>query len=119
MAEKNGFDITKLIFQNMCVWQCGAVVKELLAPADEPGSTLGDRIFCFFVSSFFSVQSLFFSPIFPSGLLFFIRIADPADHALGSIYILSFSPELYFRKETKLVHHKLFYNLHPTTTGEI
>ena len=33
---------------------------------------------------------------------------DPADHALGSIYILSFSPELYFRKGTKLVHQKLF-----------
>ena len=37
----------------MCVFQCGAVVKELLAPADEPGSTPGDRIFCFFVSFFF------------------------------------------------------------------
>ena len=53
MAEKNGFDTTKLIFPNMCVWQCGAVVKELLASADERGSTLGDRIFCFFVSFFF------------------------------------------------------------------
>ena len=53
MAEKNGFDITKLIFPNMCVWQCGAVVKELLASADERGSTLGDRIFCFCVSFFF------------------------------------------------------------------
>ena len=31
MAEENGFDITKLIFQNICVWQCGAVVKEFLA----------------------------------------------------------------------------------------
>ena len=106
----------------MCgsVVQCGAVVKELLAPADEPGSTLRVRIFCFFVSFFFFLFSLcFFSPIFPSGLFFFIRTADPADHALGSIYILSFSPELYFRKETKLVHHRLFYNLHPTTTGEI
>ena len=37
----------------MCVWQCGAVVKELLASADERGSTLGDRIFCFFISFFF------------------------------------------------------------------
>ena len=45
MAEKNGFDITKLIFQNMCVWQCGAVVKEFLASADEPGSTPGDTAF--------------------------------------------------------------------------
>ena len=53
MAEKNGFDTTKLIFPNMCVWHCCAVVKELLASADERGSTLGDRIFCFFVSFFF------------------------------------------------------------------
>ena len=45
MAEKNGFDITKLIFQNRCVWQCGAVVKEFLASADEPDSTPGDAAF--------------------------------------------------------------------------
>ena len=44
-AEKNGFDITKLIFQNMYVWQCGAAVTELLAAADETGSTSGDTAF--------------------------------------------------------------------------
>ena len=44
-AEKNGFDITKLIFQNMYAWQCGTAVKELLAAADEPGSTPGDTAF--------------------------------------------------------------------------
>ena len=44
MAEKNVFDITKLIFQNMRVWACGVVVRELLAPAKEPGSTPGDAI---------------------------------------------------------------------------
>ena len=44
-AEKNGFDITKLIFHNMHVWQCGAAVKELLAAAYEPGSTSGDTAF--------------------------------------------------------------------------
>ena len=48
MAEKNGFDTTKLIFQMVCVWQFGAMVKQLLAPAGEPGSTPGDDIFCFF-----------------------------------------------------------------------
>ena len=104
MAEKTGFDLTKFIFQNMCVWQCGAV--KFLALADAWGSTLGDAIFCFIVSFFLSL--CFFSPIFLFGLFFFIRTADPADHALGSIYILSFSPELYFRKGTKLVHQKLF-----------
>ena len=52
MAEKNGFNITKLIFQNMCVWQCGAVVKEFLASADEPGSTLGEAAFSVSLYSF-------------------------------------------------------------------
>ena len=40
------------------VCHCGAVVKELLAPADKPGSTPGDAVFCFFVL-FFCVWSLF------------------------------------------------------------
>ena len=52
MAEKNGFNITKLIFQNMCVWQCGAVVKEFLASADEPGSTPGEAAFSVSLYSF-------------------------------------------------------------------
>ena len=88
MAEKNCFDMTKLIFQIMC--HCGAVVKELLARADKPSSTLGDAVFCFFVP--------FFNNIFPFGLFFSILIADPADHALGSICILSLSPGFYFGK---------------------
>ena len=106
MAEKNGFDLTKFIFQNMCVWQWGAVVKKFLALADAwgrlPATLFSVSLYPFFLSL------CFFSPIFPFGLFFFIRTADPADHALGSIYILSFSPELYFRKGTKLVHQKLF-----------
>ena len=52
MAEKNGFNITKLIFQNICVWQCGAVVKEFLASADEPGSTPGEATFSVSLYSF-------------------------------------------------------------------
>ena len=84
MAEKNCFD--------MCV--TGAVVKELLAPADKPGSTPGDAVFCFFVPfcflffvfCFFSVWSLF-NTIFPLGLFFFILTADPTGHTLGSIHI--------------------------------
>ena len=48
---------------------------------------------------FFPVNwSLFFNTIFPFGLFFFILTADPAGHALGSIYILSLSPEFYFGK---------------------
>ena len=80
------------------VCPCGAVVQELLAHADKPGSTLGDAVFCFFVPSFFSVWSLFLNTIFPFGLFIFILTADPAGHALGSIYILSLSPEFYFGK---------------------
>ena len=47
---------------------------------------------------FFSVWSLFLNTIFPFGLFFFVLTADPAGHVLGSIYILSLSPEFYFGK---------------------
>ena len=81
----------------MC--HCGAVVKELLARADKPGSTPGDAVFGFFIPSFFFLLGRFFlNTIFPFGLFFFILTADPAGHALGSIYILSLSPEFYFGK---------------------
>ena len=80
----------------MC--HCGAVVKELLARADKPGSTPGDAVFCFLYRFFPVNRSLFFNTIFPFGLFFFILTADPAGHALGSIYILSLSPEFYFGK---------------------
>ena len=36
--------------------------------------------------------------VFPFRQFFFILTADPAGHALGSIYILSLSPEYYFGK---------------------
>ena len=87
----------KINFSNH-VCHCGAVVKELLARADKPGSTPGDAVFCFFVPFFFFLFGLFFNTIFPFGLFFFILTADPAGHALGSIYILSLSPEFYFGK---------------------
>ena len=79
------------------VCHCGAVVKELLAPADKPGSTPGEAVFCFFVLFFLCLVS-FLNTIFPFGLFFFILTTDPAGHALGSIYILSSSPEFYFGK---------------------
>ena len=79
-----------------------SVVKELLARADKPGSTPGDAVFCFFVPLFFlffffclvSFLTLFFRLAF----FLFIVTADPAGHAIGSIYILSSSPEFYFGK---------------------
>ena len=46
----------------------------------------------------FSVWSLFFNTNFPFGLFFFILTADPAGHALGSIYILSVKSEVFFWK---------------------
>ena len=72
----------------------GAVVKELLACADKPGSTPGDAVFCFFVPFFFCccfcLVSVFFNTMFPFGLFFIILTAEPAGHVPGSIYILSF-----------------------------
>ena len=68
MEEKNCFDMTKLFFSNR-VCHCGAVVKELLARADKPGSTSGDAVFCFLYRLFSCLDS-FFKTIFPFGLLF-------------------------------------------------
>ena len=47
---------------------------------------------------FFCLVSFFSTLLFPFGLFFFILTADPAGHELGSIYILSLSPEFYFGK---------------------
>ena len=80
----------------MC--HCGAVVKEFLARADKTGSSPGDAAFCFFVPFFFPVWSIFLNTIFPFGLFFFIRTADSAGHAHGSIYILSLSLEFHVGK---------------------
>ena len=80
----------------MC--HCDAVVKEFLARADKPGSTPCNAAFCFFVPFFFPVWSNFLNTIFPFGLFFFTLTADPAGHALGSIYIVSLSPQLLFWK---------------------
>ena len=49
---------------------------------------------------FFSVGSLF-NTIFPFGFFFFILTADPAGHALGSIYILRVSPEFFGKRDFK------------------
>ena len=76
------------------MYHCGAVVKELLERADQPGSTPVDAVFCFFVSFLVS----FFKHYFSFGLFSIILTADPAGHELGSIYILSSSPEFYFGK---------------------
>ena len=90
MAEKNCFDMTKLNFQIMCVtvvqWSRSCLhvqINRVRLPAT-------------MFSVFFSCPVL--NTIFPFGIFFFILTADPAGHALGSIYILSLSPEFYFGK---------------------
>ena len=54
---------------------------------------------------FFFCLVSFFNTISPFGLFFFILTADPAGHALGSIYILSLSPEFYFGRGLRLVFY--------------
>ena len=60
-----------------------------------PATLFSVSLYRFF---FFLFGVSFFRTIFPFGLFFFILTADPAGHALGSIYILSLSPEFYFGK---------------------
>ena len=62
----------------MC--HCAAVVKELIARADQPGLTPGDAVFCFFVPFFFFCLVF----VFPFGLFSFILTADHAYHELES-----------------------------------
>ena len=88
----------KINFSNH-VCHCGSVDKESLARADKQGSTSGDAVSFFLCTVFFFyLFRLFFQHYLPFGLFFFILTADPAGHALGSIYILSLSPEFYFGK---------------------
>ena len=65
MAEKNCFDMTKLIFQIMYVTVVQWSRSCWHVQTDKPGSTPGDAVFCFLVLPFFfSVWSLFFNTIF-------------------------------------------------------
>ena len=109
-AEKNGFDITKLIFQNKYVWQCGWGGQGVACSCRWTDSRQ-HRIFCFFVSffSFFFLLSLCFLARFFLLACFslFVLLTLPIMH-LDQYIFYSFSPELFFRKGTKLVHHKLF-----------
>ena len=89
--EKLFWYMTKLIFQIMCVtvvqWSRSCLNVQI-KPVSTPGDAVSVSLY-----RFFSVWS-----IFPFDLFFFILTADPAGHALGSIYILSLSPEFYFGK---------------------
>ena len=80
----------------MC--HCGAVFidKELLARVNRvrlPTTLFSVSLYRFFFFFFF-----FFLHYFSFWPFLFILTADRAGHALGSIYILSSSPEFYFGK---------------------
>ena len=97
MAEKNCFDMTKLIFQIMCVtvvqWS-RSFLHVQINRVRLPATLLSVSLY-----RFFPVWSIFLKKhYFPFWPFFFILTADPASHALGSIYILSLSPEFYFGK---------------------
>ena len=77
---------------------CGAVVKQLLERANKPGSTPGDAVFFFLCTVFFLFGLFFLILFFPFGLFFFIVTANPAGHALGSIYILTLCPGFILEK---------------------
>ena len=98
MAEKNCFDVTKLIIQIMCVTVVPWSRSFLHVQINRFRLQATLQAFCFFAQFFFSCLVYFFNTIFPFGLFFFILTADPAGHSLGSIYILSLSPEFYFGK---------------------
>ena len=73
-----------------------------------PATLLSVSLYRFFLP----VWSIFFHTIFSFGLFFFILTADPAGHVLGSIYILSLSPEFILEKGfQKLFTYILFFNV--------
>ena len=80
------------------MYVCGAVVKELLARADKPGSTSATLFLFPCRTVYFFCLVCFFNTIFPFGLFSFILTAEPTGYALGSTYILSLSQEFYFGK---------------------
>ena len=105
MEEKNCFDMTKLIFQIMCVVQRSSM---LLEHADKPGSSPGDTVFCFFVPFYLLFGLFLLTKFFLLAFFFCSLTADPAGHALGLIYILSLSLEFYFgKKNTSAFVHRL------------
>ena len=97
MAEENCFDMTKLILLVMCItvvqWSRSCLHLQVNR-VRLPVTLFSVSLYRFFFPRLVS----FFNIIFPFGLFFFILTADPAGHELGSIYILSLSPEFYFGK---------------------
>ena len=93
------------IWSNVCeLWRCKSYV--LLWCSDQgvawtcrlTGVLLPATLFSVSLYRFFLCLVSFFQHYFSFWPFFFILNADPAGHALGSIYIWSLSPEFYFGK---------------------
>ena len=91
---RNGFDITKLIFQVTVVqWSRSCLHMQI------NWVRLLATLFSVSLYLFFLLFALcFFNAIFAFGPFSFILTADPADYARWSIYILRLSPKFYFGK---------------------
>ena len=95
MAAKNCFDMTKLIFKSLCVtvvqWSRSCLYVQINRVR------LSATLFSVSLYLFFFMFGLFFNTNFPFGFFFFILTADPAGHALGSIYF-NLKPGVQFWK---------------------
>ena len=92
----------KINFSNhMC--HCDAVVKELLARADKPGSTPGDAVFCFFVPFLLFLFGLFFQHYFSFWPFFLYSYCWPCWSCTWINYILSLikSGVLFWKRDFK------------------
>ena len=96
MAEKNCFDMTKLIFQIMCVtvvqWSRSCLhlqINRVRLPA---------TLFSVSLYRFFFLFGLFLTLFFVLAFFSLFLLLTLLVHALGSTYILSISPEFYFGK---------------------
>ena len=99
---KNGFDITKLISQIMCVIVVQNMVKELFTRADKPGSTPGDAVFCFFVFVlFFLFSGLCFLTLFFLLACFPLFLLQTLLIILINIYFSLKSGVLFWKRDFK------------------
>ena len=112
MAQKNGFDITKLIFQNVCVsvWCCGFWVRLSATP---------HFLFLCIVFFFLILFNLcFLALIFLYGLFSLFLLLTLLIMHLDR-YILQALVRNYILEKGLSQYTTNFSNSHPTTTGKI
>ena len=100
--------MTRLIFQIMCVTMVQWSRSSLHVQINRvrlPATLLSVSLYRFF----FPVWSIFFHTIFSFGLFFFILTADPAGHALGSIYIFKLKVSALANFQHFILPSKSFY----------